>query len=275
MRNSWLLISFFTPVSNFTTCFFHTDRALLIIRDMSGLMVLEPFGMNCMSLLLPLWAGVFQLLEGVSEGQGEFELICLSILHSDDVVLFEQVLDSLVELDKIEKLDRVVVIVLSVKIALDNNIRLEFSSLSCQRCLCCTPLMASWTMRLQDRRTWWCGWMSWNRSAENGVVLITIVLHVLVTSLSKDFAIWWLRSVAGWTMPSASPICVALLDKASAQWRQVLELVSQLLSLLSLQAWDPNVGGHTSYRDKLDHVHTLYMTLLLRGNCVICEKLYN
>ena len=61
---------------------------------------------------------------------------------------------------------------------------------------------------LQDRRTWWLGWMSWNRSVGSvgsGVVLITMVLHVLVTSLSKDFARCWLHSATWWTMPSDSP----------------------------------------------------------------------
>ena len=103
--------------------------------------------MNCMSSLLPIGTGVLQLLEVVIEGQGEIELIHLRTLHSDDVVLFKQVLDSLVELSKLEELDWVIVIVLCIKIALDNDIRLVFSNLGCHCCLCWTPLVTSWTMR--------------------------------------------------------------------------------------------------------------------------------
>ena len=66
------------------------------------------------------------------EGQCHVELIDLRILHSDDVGLFKQVLNRLFVLDKLHKLDRSVVIVLGIKIALDNDIPLEFSNFCCQ-----------------------------------------------------------------------------------------------------------------------------------------------
>ena len=84
--------------------------------------------MYCASVLLPLWTGMLQLLEIVSEGQGEVELICLRILHCDDVVLFKQVPNRVIEPPELEKVDRVLLVVLCIKAALDNDVRLEFSN---------------------------------------------------------------------------------------------------------------------------------------------------
>ena len=89
MHDSWLLISFLAPMSNFASCFFHANRTLLIFGEMSRLMMFKPVEMHGTRLLLPFSLGILQLLEVVTEGQGEIELICLSILHSDDVVLFK------------------------------------------------------------------------------------------------------------------------------------------------------------------------------------------
>ena len=71
-------------------------------------MIFDPFGMDRLSVLMPFWTRILQLLEVVIEGQEEIEIIHPRILHSDDVVLFEQVLGSLIELEKLEKVDRVV-----------------------------------------------------------------------------------------------------------------------------------------------------------------------
>ena len=45
-----------------------------------------------------------------------------------------------------------VVIVLCIKIALDNDVWLEFSNFCCQRCPCCTLLMTSWRMRFARKK---------------------------------------------------------------------------------------------------------------------------
>ena len=53
----------------------------------------DPFGMDRLCVLVPFWTRGLKLLEVAIEGQGHVEIIHLRILHSHDVVMFEQVLN--------------------------------------------------------------------------------------------------------------------------------------------------------------------------------------
>ena len=65
---------------------------------------------------------------------------------SSSVVLFEQVRHIRVEINKVEELHRVVVIVLRIKIALNNDIWLEFSH------FCCRYWSGRWTLRFARKK---------------------------------------------------------------------------------------------------------------------------
>ena len=81
-------------------------------------------------------------------------------------------------------------VVLCIKVAFDDDIRLEFSNSIRQRCLCWTPLMTSWMMRFCVREEFEnLDECLGGRSAGNGVVRIVSVLQAVVTSLIRDFAI--------------------------------------------------------------------------------------
>ena len=62
----------------------------------------KPFSMVGLRVLLPFWAGFFQLLEIVIQREGDIELIHLRVLNCHYVVRFDQVIHRLVELHKLE-----------------------------------------------------------------------------------------------------------------------------------------------------------------------------
>ena len=137
----------------------------------------------------------------------------------------------LVELNNVGDFDRVVLIVLRIKVALDNDIRLELSNLRCQRCV-----LDAIDDILDDEVGKKEGLGDLDECPETDLLETGSPHYHLVTSLSKDFAMCLLGSVAGWTMPSASPMQVL---RAGPCFR-IESLVSSVCALAAMYC-DPTL----------------------------------